>query len=50
MPIASIFLTPSRTKNTGISSMNSTSDTWPRLCTPAADFMPISLRNGLVKP
>ena len=49
MPIASVILTPRRTSRNGISSRNSTSETWPRDCTAAADCTPISLRNRLVK-
>ena len=49
MPAISIHLTPSRLKKKGITSMNRTSDTWPRLCLPAAFSIPLSFRNGFVK-
>ena len=48
MPTSSMFFTPSRTKNSGITSMKPISDTWPRLWMPAVFVMPSSFRNGLV--
>ncbi len=49
MPATSMYFTPSRRKNHGMSSMQSSSDICPKVIFPAALVMPISLRKGLVK-
>ena len=47
MPNSSVFLMPKRSRKTGNSSMNTTSDIWPMVSLPVALVVPISVRNGL---
>ncbi len=48
MPTSSMYFTPSRLKNHGMTSMKPISDIWPSVILPAALLTPISFRNGFV--
>ena len=48
MPMSIIFLTPSRVKKNGITSMKKISDICPKVILPAAFCTPISFRKRFV--
>ena len=50
MPTRSIFLTPSRAKKKGMTSMKKNSDIWPRVMVAVMFLMPPAVRYDAAKP